>query len=60
MDEVENELRGFGCELEWQSHDLLGVAVLQDHAQSVADYLYDQEENGRLEYETSRLKHINQ
>jgi Domain of unknown function (DUF4265) len=54
MDSVAVRMVGFGCEQEWSSHDMLAVAVDPERAQDVADYLWKEENEGRLVYETGR------
>jgi hypothetical protein len=56
-DEVAGELERLGCLLEWRftGGNLLAVDAASDpHAQQVAGYLYGEEQQGRLVYETGR------
>jgi hypothetical protein len=53
--EIADQLREIGALLEWSSTDLLAVdAAGAAEAQVVADFLHDQEDRGRLMYETGR------
>jgi len=53
--EVANELSELGALSEWSSTNLLAVDASDGaHAQSIADYLAEQERAGRLMYETGR------
>lgn len=53
--EVADELSELGALSEWSSTNLLAVdASNEAHAQSIADYLAEQERVGRLMYETGR------
>jgi len=49
--EVADELAELGALLEWSSANLLAVDA---HAQTIADYLADQESANRLMFETGR------
>lgn len=54
-DEVSAELESLGALIEWSSENLLGVDARDAaHAQQIADYLQEQEDAGRLMYETGK------
>ena len=54
-DEIATALDGLGALLEWSSTNLLAVdAHDAGHAREVADYLQEQEDAGRLMYETGK------
>jgi hypothetical protein len=54
-EEVVKELLRHNCLMEWYSQNLLGVdATTSNHAQAVADYLYQKEQESLLIYETGR------
>lgn len=50
MDELEQR----NCLLEWYSNHLLGVSCLDNHAQFVADFLFEKEKGGEIQYETGK------
>lgn len=53
--EIADELAELGALLEWCSANLLALdAADEAHAQTVADYLTEQERDGRLMFETGR------
>lgn len=53
--EVADELTELGALLEWSSANLLAIdAADETHAQTIADYLAEQESKGRLMFETGR------
>lgn len=50
---IPKELAAFDTLLEWSSENLLAIdASDEDHAHKIADYLAQQEQAGRLKYET--------
>ncbi|MFT3798378.1 DUF4265 domain-containing protein [Microbacterium sp.] len=56
-DEVVLELIGLGALVEWSSPKLLAVdARNATHGQEIADYLFSEENNGRLIYETGKTE----
>lgn len=52
MKRLHDELRAFGCLLEWRSDRLWGVSCRPESAQTVRDLLMDWERRGIIEYET--------
>jgi hypothetical protein len=53
--EIEETLKAMGCLVEWSSRNLLAVDATDDaHAQTVADFLADQQKARHLLYETGR------
>jgi hypothetical protein len=56
-DEIISEIEKLGCLMEWYSINLLGVdASSEEHAQEVANYLWQRQQLGHLVYETGRTK----
>ena len=54
-DEIAEEIRALGSLIEWSSSNLLALdAVDHEHAQLVADFLHEREQQGHLIYETGR------
>lgn len=54
-DDVVARLTEMGALLEWSSGSLLAVDARDEaHGQEIADYLFDQENGGRLVYETGK------
>lgn len=49
---VLEDLTAMGALTEWSSHDLLAVDTAPEITQRVADYLWDLEQQGLIEYET--------
>jgi hypothetical protein len=55
-DEVMDRIERSGWLFEWYSENLLAISVESARAQDVADYLFRQEQLGRLVYETGRTR----
>ncbi len=54
-DEIAGELQRLGALIEWSSRNLLAVdATDGGHAQRIADFLHEREQQGQLLYETGR------
>lgn len=56
-DEVLDRLTDLGAWTEWSSHSMVAVDARDAaHGQVIADYLWEQEQLGRLVYETGRTR----
>ncbi|MFB6609343.1 DUF4265 domain-containing protein [Agromyces sp. NPDC056379] len=54
--DVVAHLTALGALLEWSSHNMLAAdARNAEHGQEIADFLFEQEDQGRLIYETGKL-----
>ncbi len=56
-DMIVKELEGMCSFIEWSSENFLAVSVEENSAKKVADYLYFNENEERLNYETARSAH---
>jgi hypothetical protein len=56
QEEVLGAMARFNCTVEWSSQNLLAIDSAPEVAQAVADYLYNRQLLGHLEYETGRTK----